>query len=73
MKTVESTLIFSNWLKESVLEGDGSDSFTGEYQHGYYNGIEAVMAYIEERPELFRNKDKKAFKTDVDRFPEHFL
>ena len=73
MKNAEAAIEFAKWLKEGVLKGDGGDAFSGKYQQGYYNGIEAVIAYIEERPVLFRDVNKKAMQTDLDRFPEHFL
>lgn len=71
MKSAGATIAFVKWLKDSLLNESGK--FSDEYQHGYYNGVETIMAYIEERPELFRDINKEAMKTDVDRFPEHFL
>jgi len=71
MKSSGATIAFAQWLKESMLKGGGK--FSGEYQQGYYNGIEAIVAYIEERPELFRDENKEPMKTDVERYPEYFL
>ena len=73
MKTTEEAVAFAGWLKEGLIKGDGSDKFSGEYQQGYYNGIEILIAYIEERPQLFRGMDKKPMRTDMDKFPEYFL
>lgn len=73
MKSTEAVLTFAKWLKEGVLEGDGSGRFSGEHQQGYYYGIEVIIAYMEERPALFRNMDKEAMKTDLQRFPEYFI
>ena len=73
MKSAENAIEFGNWLKEGFLADDGSKEFSGEYQQGYFNGIEVIIAYIEERPQLFRDINKKISQTDRDRFPEHFL
>ena len=62
MKTSEEALAFANWLKTSLVKGDGSDKFSGDYQQGYYNGIEVLAAYLENRPALFRDMDKKVRK-----------
>lgn len=73
MKNAENAIEFIKWLQSGILEGAGKEGFTDPYQQGYFNGIESVLAHMEERPALFRDMNKQPIDWDVERFPEHFL
>lgn len=48
-------------------------SFSSEYSRGVCNGLEMVLAYMEERPVFYRDEYKKHLNEDIAKFPEYFL
>lgn len=58
---------------EELMLNNNSDTFSDDYTHGVYNGIEIVLALLEDRPAFYRSKDKQPQKYDVEKYPEHFL
>ena len=53
------------------MEGEGP--FTTEHAQGFYNGMEAALAIVEDRPAFFKNKDKSYCDYDLKKYPEYFV
>ena len=71
MKSSSEVSTFIRWLKDGLLKNPGK--FNDQYQQGYYNGLETVAAYMEERPELLRSINKEVGTRDKDQHPEYFI
>jgi len=59
-------------MYKSNMKG-GGDFFPTGHAHGFYNGIEAALAIVEDRPAFFVKDDKMHNPFDVKRYPEHFV
>jgi hypothetical protein len=49
------------------------EDFNGDYEWGFYNGIEIALSFIENRPAFYLGKDGKYNKYDIKRYPEYFV
>lgn len=51
----------------------GDKSPLHDYEWGMYNGLEIVLALLEDRPAFYIDQDRKHNSYDLKHYPEYFL
>lgn len=51
----------------------GDKSSLHDYEWGMYNGLETVLALLEDRPAFYIDQNKKHNPYDLKQYPEYFL